>query len=101
MMKATTILRDPAQHTGLEKTKPYRNVAEPEGESARFGDFLLHFLGHATFTEMLRTIHEVYARKAGASTEEIIKLLNERIAIPEKVNAALDRGWEDGSKETS
>lgn len=37
---------------------------EGEGESDQFGDFLLHFLGHATFTEMLRITHEVYARNA-------------------------------------
>jgi hypothetical protein len=72
-------------------------VAEPEGESNRFGDFLLHFLRHAPFTEMLRTVHEAYARNAGASTEGIIKVLNERMAIPEKVNAALRTGLADKS----
>ena len=76
-------------------------MSEPEGESDHFGDFLLHFLGHAPFTEMLRTIHEVYARNAGASTEEIIKVLNERMAIPEKVNAALNPADPERSKETS
>ena len=81
--------------------KPFRTVAEPEGGSARFGDFLLHFLGHATFTEMLRTIHDVYARNTGATSEEIIKLLNERMAVSEKVNAALNPGDADRSKETS
>jgi hypothetical protein len=76
-------------------------MSKPEGESDRFGDFLLHFLGHATFTEMLRTIHEVYARNTGALPEEIIKLLNERMKIPEKVNAALNPDDEQRTKETS
>ena len=76
-------------------------MSEPEGESDHFGDFLLHFLGHATFTEMLRIIHEVYARNTAAPPEEIIKLLNERMKIPEKVNAALNPGDPNSSKETS
>ena len=64
-------------------------MQNPVAETERFGDFLLHFLGHASFTEMLRAIHEVYARNTAALPQEIINLLNERMKVPEKVNAVL------------